>query len=469
LAPAVEESTVPTTGQTISDEEAGAYFEAFDIDGSGQLNRDELLWMLKQIKTGDVNFSKAAKVWSTDGDDTVSKQEFIARFKTIASTKPQWVHAFKKAAAARAEAHDSGIVAAVAQSLGLIFDLFDVDESGCLTESEVLVVVKTLKPQQTEFDMKKVMEMWDATGDNKVSREEFVERIIAIAKGDADTLLKIDKQLKDKLVQLTSTPGTEYYALQERKKEKAQLLSGLSAQEKQQCADAFELYDIDCSDSLDEDQFHILTSVPMSVVDCNSDGRVECREFIIYMAKIKSRDGAERMAEKLSYYTETARMKKLNIAKDRNCVASVIVPYLEAICQAAGDSKDTRQYVSVVKADLVQYLSGAGGGESGPVPSLPRKLWSHYRDMALDPDKLAAAAVDILNSEAEKDSSKSGKGKAYIPAQAVSVKWEHFEGSHPDPRRSFGTPRERAIVPSQLRGPPIHDQQGECCNACQIS
>ena len=54
--------------------EAATYFESFDADGNGSLDRGELLLMLKMVKgRDDVDFSRAITAWSTDGDQEVRR------------------------------------------------------------------------------------------------------------------------------------------------------------------------------------------------------------------------------------------------------------------------------------------------------------------------------------------------------------------------------------------------------------
>ena len=104
----------------------------------------------------------------------VSKAEFVARIKDLANGRPQWIAAFRKATADRKEDHEGGIIAAVTSNLEALFELYDTDRNGWLDESEVLVVVKALKPEGVQLDVQSVeLAAWDATGDKKVMDDDW--------------------------------------------------------------------------------------------------------------------------------------------------------------------------------------------------------------------------------------------------------------------------------------------------------
>ena len=58
---------------------------------------------------------------------------------------------------------------ALEDKLAVLFDVYDTDSNGHLDESEVVVVVRTLKPNKACYSGEKIMQVWDSSGNKQAA------------------------------------------------------------------------------------------------------------------------------------------------------------------------------------------------------------------------------------------------------------------------------------------------------------
>jgi Ca2+-binding EF-hand superfamily protein len=223
---------------SITDAEIDAIFNAYDADNSGNITPDELILLIKDLKPAQkkYNVRNLMKLWDPNGDHKVDKAEFSAKMKKVAEKHPEWISSIKTkvpALVANAEADsvddfflvNPGLMAdelagEVANTASELFDLYDTDNNGYLDEAEVELVLQALKPSQAKFDKEKYMKVWDKDGNNKVEREEFVQRVADLAADSRignfeDVLIRLKKKAyAAKHRQFTVDAATEITAAQ---------------------------------------------------------------------------------------------------------------------------------------------------------------------------------------------------------------------------------------------------------------
>lgn len=89
-----------------------------------------------------------------------------------------WPCITRWSSATRANRHtEDSIRTAAAQ----FFELSDTESSGYLPISQLVPVIRALKPAQEDFDLQEVIAVWDKDGDGRVREHDFVVRILELA------------------------------------------------------------------------------------------------------------------------------------------------------------------------------------------------------------------------------------------------------------------------------------------------
>ena len=131
-----------------------------DRDGDGTISIAELDKTLRsmqtRLKASDDEIEKAIKSIDKDGDGTVNLAEFLTNQKD--KTKHDLIH--------RALVHRSKIRKE--------FEKFDKDNSGFVTEDEILQVMQARGAKITADDLKEMLKKSDENDDGKIDYEEFV-------------------------------------------------------------------------------------------------------------------------------------------------------------------------------------------------------------------------------------------------------------------------------------------------------
>jgi Ca2+-binding EF-hand superfamily protein len=161
-------------------------FDKYDKDGSGDIGKKEFLQLLTDLK---VFLSKRAFkiLWQAvdyDLSGEISWEEmFIILFpelKSLLKEELEIVASFRRAISDRLMAQGILEQVKMTEYMRAEFDKFDVDQSGSIDESEMLLVVKDYMPLMRDKDAKKLFAAIDVDGEGGIDWKEFRELIFGI-------------------------------------------------------------------------------------------------------------------------------------------------------------------------------------------------------------------------------------------------------------------------------------------------
>jgi len=134
--------------------EIGSIFDMYDNDGSGEVDREELLQVMNSLgfTLSDNELDTMFAALDADGDGTVSRDEFII-----------WA----------VRNREKGGKEDMETKIKNMFRIFDKDDSGSITVSELVEGLKGLKHGLTTDDLVALANELDANGDGEISLHEF--------------------------------------------------------------------------------------------------------------------------------------------------------------------------------------------------------------------------------------------------------------------------------------------------------
>jgi len=184
-------------------------FQAYDADGSGWLDEEQVATLVATLKPhqASIDAAKAMDVWDRDHSGKVTEDEFYFRLMQIAERSRDWQGTLDRldaaikqkcqrriqsqkppgATAQRSTMHAKPSARAeFAKAARDLFQAYDIDDSGFLSEEEVVALVRVLKPSQATIDAAKAMDVWDRDHSGKVTEDEFYFRLMQIAERATD-------------------------------------------------------------------------------------------------------------------------------------------------------------------------------------------------------------------------------------------------------------------------------------------
>ena len=154
--------------------ELKAAFDSFDADNSGSMSTHELGVLMRRMgyEPSDDELKKMLAEVDADGSGEIDFDEFIVLVKKVAKKKEE-------------EIDDSDDDDAISDDqrakLKAAFDSFDADNSGSMDTSELSVLMRRMGYEPSDDELKKVLAEVDADGSGEIDFDEFLVLVKKVA------------------------------------------------------------------------------------------------------------------------------------------------------------------------------------------------------------------------------------------------------------------------------------------------
>eukprot|EP00003_Mantamonas_plastica_P029657 TRINITY_DN7064_c0_g1_i3.p2 TRINITY_DN7064_c0_g1~~TRINITY_DN7064_c0_g1_i3.p2 ORF type:complete len:187 (-),score=80.49 TRINITY_DN7064_c0_g1_i3:691-1251(-) len=164
-------------------------FNAYDVDGSGSIERSELPLLLSKLLPADGAYTQEEldEVWNNidqNSSGDIDFKEFCAFLLGVLSPmKTYYFDSYIKEVLRQADKMDS-LSAAQKNTIAKVFAKFDSNNSGDIDQEELVALIgKMTGEQPTIEEIAQTLQQLDVSGDGNIDLYEFT-RYIALTCGD---------------------------------------------------------------------------------------------------------------------------------------------------------------------------------------------------------------------------------------------------------------------------------------------